>query len=94
MNICHKCKKEIRIDRRPGRGEQCPFCGTDLRCCLNCVFYEQGVYNDCREPQAERVLDKTRSNFCDFFQFRRKAGNNLEKEKQDNRNKLEALFKN
>jgi hypothetical protein len=28
------------------------------------------VYNACRETQAERVLDKERSNFCDFFRFR------------------------
>ena len=29
--------------------------------------------NDCREPQAQRVLDKTRSNFCDFFSCKRGA---------------------
>jgi hypothetical protein len=29
-----------------------------------------GAYNDCREPQAERVIEKGRSNYCDFFVFR------------------------
>jgi len=59
MNICHKCKKEIAEDFFVGRQSQCPSCGTDLHCCLNCSFYELGAYNDCREPQAERVLDKS-----------------------------------
>jgi len=31
------------------------------------------MHNDCQEPQAERVVDKERANFCEFFQ-RRKTG--------------------
>jgi hypothetical protein len=69
MNICQKCNKEIAQDFFIGRQTQCPSCGDDLHCCLNCSFYDAGSYNDCREPQAERVLDKSRSNFCDFFSF-------------------------
>jgi len=73
MNICHKCKKEIAQDFFIGRQSQCASCGADLHCCLNCSFYDVGSYNDCREPQAERVLDKSRSNFCDFFTFKQTA---------------------
>ncbi len=92
MNICHKCEKEIAEDFFVGRQSQCPSCGSDLHCCLNCSFSELGAYNDCREPQAERVLDKTRSNFCDFFRFKQtqtmtgKAGFGT-------KDKLEDLFK-
>jgi len=70
MKHCHACRKNLEIKIPVGRREICPFCGYDLRCCLNCVHYNIGVYNDCREPQAERVIEKDRSNFCDFFVFR------------------------
>ena len=92
MKICHLCQKEIPEDFPVGRQAQCPGCGTDLHCCLNCVFYERGAYNDCRENQAERVVDKNRSNFCDFFRFR----DTKEKSQglvSDPKAKLEALFK-
>jgi hypothetical protein len=68
--ICHRCRKTLNLGDRIGRRELCSFCGADLHVCLNCAFYESGVYNDCREPQAERVLNKDRANFCDYFLFR------------------------
>jgi hypothetical protein len=92
MKICHHCKKEIQLESLIGRQEQCPSCGTDLHCCLNCTFYDVGAYNNCRELQAERVLNKNRSNFCDFFSF----GQATEKAAEtvpDPRDKLESLFK-
>lgn len=69
MKICQKCKNEIKYDFFVGRETRCPSCGADLHCCLNCSFYQRGSYNDCRESQAERVTDKSRSNFCDYFLF-------------------------
>jgi rRNA maturation endonuclease Nob1 len=38
MKICHKCKKEIADIFFVGRQAQCPSCGADLHCCLNCFF--------------------------------------------------------
>jgi len=92
MGICQSCKKEIPDELFVGRQEQCPCCRTDLHICFNCVFYERGVYNDCREGQAERVLDKSRSNFCDYFRFR-EAKENSKPVASDPKNRLEALFK-
>lgn len=92
MKICHQCRKEIVDDILVGRQAQCPFCGADLHCCLNCSFYDAGIYNDCRESQAERVLDKIRSNFCDFFRFRQTT-NSSGKGNIDIKDKLEGLFK-
>jgi hypothetical protein len=92
MKICHNCKKEIADDFFVGRQAQCPSCGADLHSCLNCSFYELGAYNDCREPQAERVLDKTRSNFCDFFKFKQE-GKASGTSDSNTKNKLEELFK-
>jgi hypothetical protein len=66
---CQACGKAVTIEPPVGRREACPFCGADLHCCLNCGFYAPAAYNACREPQAERVLVKDRSNYCDFFSF-------------------------
>jgi serine/threonine-protein kinase RIO1 len=92
MKICHHCKNEILLESFIGRQEQCPFCGADLHCCLNCTFYDLGAYNNCREPQAERVLIKDRSNFCDFFNFQKTTGKTPEKTPAP-KDKLESLFK-
>jgi hypothetical protein len=92
MKICQSCKKEIPADLFVGRQEQCPFCRADLHGCLNCVFYERGAYNDCREGQAERVLDKSRSNFCDYFRFQVRPGKSGVSP-ADPQDKFEALFK-
>ena len=40
-----------------------------MRACLNCGFHAPGMHGDCREPAAERVTDKERANFCEFFAF-------------------------
>jgi hypothetical protein len=60
---------------------------------VQCVFYAPGHYNDCREPQAERVLDHDRANFCDYF--RPAEGDSrqpAEDPKEAARARLEALF--
>lgn len=54
---------------RPGRRDTCSMCGTDLHCCRNCDFYSPQASNECREPQADRVVEKNRANFCDYFRF-------------------------
>ena len=94
MNACHKCKKEVKVDKITGRKDVCPFCSAELRCCLNCRHYNPAVYNQCRETQADRVLDKDRSTFCDYFAFRDSLSDDTTKEgKGAARDKLEALFK-
>ncbi len=67
--ICHKCKKEVTFTgRKVLRESLCNHCESYLRCCCNCFFYDEFAYNKCREPAAERVRDKERVNFCEFFQ--------------------------
>jgi len=67
---CFRCKKTLTVPEVVSRKDACSSCGADLRCCRNCRFHDGAAYNACRETQAERVLDKERSNFCDFFRFR------------------------
>ncbi len=52
MKKCHnyKCLKDLEIKTPVGRKDVCPSCGSDLRCCLNCVFHAPGAYNECKEP--------------------------------------------
>lgn len=51
-----------------GRESYCPGCGKPTYCCRNCRHYAPGRANECMEPQVERVIEKTRSNFCDWFE--------------------------
>ena len=74
MPVCFSCGSELDMCDKPGKADTCPVCNADLHCCCNCEFYDPGSYNDCRETQAERVLEKDRSNFCDYFDFRQGAG--------------------
>lgn len=69
MKVCFSCKNEVSIDGRPGRGDECPRCGADLKVCRNCRHYDRASYNECRESSAERVVEKERANFCDYFEF-------------------------
>jgi len=94
MPVCFSCGAQLDGGGKPGRAETCPACDADVHCCLNCEFYETGSYNECREPQAERVLEKDRSNFCDFFDFRKSAAGRFAAGGTPPRsNPLDALFK-
>jgi hypothetical protein len=92
---CFRCQSEISLSpgQRVGRRDECPKCKADLHVCKNCAFYEPGAYNDCRESSAERVLDKERSNMCDYFQFREGKGAKGVSAAQAAKNKLDDLFK-
>jgi hypothetical protein len=67
---CHHCGRDIGRVERVGRRDACLQCGADLHCCLNCAFYDAAYHNQCREPQAERQVEKRAGNFCDYFSFR------------------------
>jgi hypothetical protein len=77
-----------------GRRDSCSSCDADLHVCLNCKHYDTSAYNLCREPQADRVLDKDRSNYCDYFSFREGQGKVPSgPSKLDRKSKLDDLFK-
>ena len=89
--VCHRCGHDIGTVERVGRRDACLHCGTDLHCCLNCSFYELGYHNQCREPQAERQVDKLVGNFCEYFSFR--TGRPAKASKGDEaRARLDVLF--
>ena len=68
---CYKCKNVVNLeaDQDISRSEECHHCYAALRSCHMCKFYDKNSYNECKEPTAERVLDKEKANFCDFFKL-------------------------
>ncbi len=89
---CAFCGKPNNVSNKVSRKEICHHCGRDLRCCRQCKFFDPHAYNDCREVSAERIVDKERSNFCDYFVPRGSARKNVNIT-QDAKMALEALFK-
>lgn len=63
---CYRCQGSLTADLFY-REDRCPKCGFDTRVCKNCVYFDEGAYNQCRESQADRVVDKEKGNFCDYF---------------------------
>jgi predicted RNA-binding Zn-ribbon protein involved in translation (DUF1610 family) len=64
---CFFCGGEIEVSERVSFREVCPGCGRAQHACRNCGFYDLAYNNQCREPMAERVVDKERANFCEYF---------------------------
>ena len=91
--FCFKCnyELELEINNDLSRSEECPKCGSGLRCCKMCTHYNTNVYNECTEPMADRITEKEKPNFCDYF----KLGSSSFKidEKASALAKANALFK-
>ena len=92
---CIFCNKDIHIKGKIVRNDTCPNCQRDLRCCRQCNFYGQDAYNGCREVTAERIVEKERANFCDFFIPNGSKGSvgGTYNRNREAREALEALFK-
>ena len=91
---CFKCGAKIEaIDGKVGRRDTCSKCGSDSRVCRNCLHYDPKAYNECREPSAERVVEKDRSNFCDYFSLGGGAYGGSGDSRDSVLKKLDDLFK-
>ena len=64
---CFHCGRQIETLERVGFRDNCPKCDRALHVCRNCEFYDPTYHNQCRETQADRVVDKERANFCEYF---------------------------
>ena len=91
---CHNCGEAWTLAGQPGRGETCMKCRADLRVCLNCTHHDPRVAQQCRERRAEPVQEKNTGNFCEYFEFARRAwmpkagGNQREAAARDQLKKL------
>lgn len=99
MNVCHHCGREAQLTAAVQRTDSCRYCYSDLKVCLNCRFFDPAVNNQCREPQAEWVPDKSKSNFCEFFDFQqvsplgRPGMGGSQSEQQRARSAFDSLFR-
>lgn len=89
---CFHCGTALKYADRIGLREECPQCHEDVHCCRNCQFYDPKVYNECREPAADKVREKERANHCDYFSPGAGEGGGGKK-KDDLLAAAEALFK-
>jgi len=93
MKRCYHCNEPILSDYISIR-DVCPKCGADLHVCLNCVFYDSGSYNECREPQSEWIAQKDKNNFCDYYRFKiQRRASKTKDDVTEAKARLEALFK-
>ena len=91
---CFFCGREIETRERVGFRDTCPGCDRPLHACRNCDFYDRAYHNECRETQADRVVDKERANFCEYFTpSQRRAAAAGPQTKSAAAGKLEDLFK-
>ncbi len=91
---CYSCGKDISLGLKAQvmRGDDCPHCSADLHVCKMCQHFDLNSYNDCREPNAERVVDKEKANFCEYFLVNDNA-NSANKKQETFASAAEALFK-
>jgi hypothetical protein len=91
---CYRCHAAIQFDGKIGRRDSCQSCGVSLHACKFCLFYDPKSYNECRETSADRVVDKEKENYCDYFQMSTQSKNPTgDQAKEQAKKKLDDLFK-
>jgi hypothetical protein len=92
---CFACGTPVELSsgERVGFRDACPRCGQDLHVCRNCTHHDPSAYNECREPNAERVDDRERANRCDYFSPGEAGPTGRADERARGRARLDALFK-
>lgn len=90
--MCYYCG-EPAGDIKLFRTSVCVKCGKDLKVCLNCAFYAPGAHWDCKENIPEQVVDKEKTNFCEYFKYVEKFDTQKqEKFRQDLQNAREKFL--
>ncbi|WP_372653297.1 hypothetical protein [Halobacteriovorax sp.] len=90
---CHSCSKTLDLEQNSKilRSEECPYCYASIHCCKMCGFYDQTAYNECRETNADRIVEKDKANFCDYFIL--KGDNTVTNKQDDLLSAANSLFK-
>ena len=91
--VCHHCRNEVQLLVAIQRTDSCSSCYSDLKCCLNCAFYDPGRDNQCADPAAEWVPEKTKANFCEFFEFKTQSAGATAGTKANARSAFDSLFR-
>lgn len=66
--LCYRCGESLaRLSLPLSRQDECPSCSVYLHVCRMCDFFDRDVPKQCREDDAEEVVEKERLNFCEWF---------------------------
>lgn len=93
MVKCFKCEKTINLEvgSKILRSEECPHCEQSLYVCRMCKNYKENYYNECYESQAERIVDKEKANYCEYFSL---ENSNDSTNLDELKTKADSIFKN
>lgn len=91
---CFSCSKQLDLfgGQKVSKNEECPYCYASIHSCRMCHHYEVQAYNQCREPNAERIVEKEKANYCDYFSLNLGKGQG-DNSKDDLLKKAHSLFK-
>ncbi len=91
---CSACNAEVPLaaGERIGFRDECSRCGADIHTCKNCVHHDPSAYNECREPNSERVSDRERGNRCDYVSPSGREGGS-DDDREQALSGLDALFR-
>jgi len=65
---CYRCGESLQDLSPPlARLDICPACSVELHVCRMCAYFLATAPDACTEDDAEPVVEKTRSNFCEYF---------------------------
>ena len=91
--VCWQCGASLKAQPMPlGRRAECLASGAELHVCRLCRHYDTGKAKQCRERAADEVRNKTRANFCDWFQPKSAAFNAATASGAPTGNPLDDLF--
>jgi hypothetical protein len=91
--VCWKCGASLEDLPQPlGRRAECPACSAELHVCRLCRHYDTAKAKQCRELAADEIKNKTRANFCEWFQARAGAFSGSMSSSGGGRSALDELF--
>ncbi|MFC1852661.1 hypothetical protein ACFL27_20880 [candidate division CSSED10-310 bacterium] len=92
---CYRCGNEIKDAAKITFESTCGKCGSDLRMCVNCSFFDPSSHFQCMKEVTTNISPKDKRNNCPSFNPRssvEKRFINVESQ-LDARKAFENLFK-
>ncbi len=67
---CARCGHKQPLVDSPPLDATCPECSQDLHTCTNCLHFDTGAPNECREAVPVRIAKKATRNDCSLFELK------------------------
>jgi hypothetical protein len=65
---CFRCGASLdKLTLPLSRRDECPECSIHVHVCKMCQHFDAAVPKQCREDDAEEVVEKEKVNFCEWF---------------------------